>query len=103
MEAFEAAMAILSIIVVMSLLIKAVDGIKFFAPGTTDRLAGSAQTFCLDTCKLPGGQCPLEGRVAVADCPLWRFVEARMPTDLRASPFRPVGAHAPIASETAIS
>src|SRR3989338_4070684 len=98
MEAFAAALAILTIIVVMSLLIRYLDGASFFAPGTTDRLAGPAQTFCLDSCKLPGGQCPLEGHMTVAECPLWRFVESRIPTDLRVSPLRPVGARPPVAT-----
>ncbi|MBI4501734.1 MAG: hypothetical protein HY700_11295 [Gemmatimonadetes bacterium] len=98
MEAFQAALGIITIIVAMSLLIRYLDGAKFFAPGTTDHLAGSAQTFCLDTCKLPGGRCPLEGKMTVAECPLWRFVESKISTDLRVDAFRPVGAKAPVAT-----
>ncbi|MBI4419895.1 MAG: hypothetical protein HY560_03650 [Gemmatimonadetes bacterium] len=92
MAPFAAVLAILAICAVMALLLRYVDGLKMFAPRSTERLAGSAQVFCHDTCRLADGNCPLiEVRLETSPCPLWRFVQARLPTDLRASPFRSVG------------
>jgi hypothetical protein len=70
-------------------LIATVDGLAFLAPASTGRIRGSADSFCSESCRAEGN-CPLTGSLERArDCPLWRFVEADVPTALRGSPFRP--------------
>lgn len=69
------------------LLLKA-DGLALFAPKRTRRMTRAAQGYCTDLCRTPDGRCPL---VEVGDhrenCPLWRFVEADLPTIEYGSPF----------------
>jgi hypothetical protein len=81
--------AIVLIATAMAILVMRVEGLALFAPGRTTRIKGSAQAYCLDHCRNPDGSCPLGLRAK--DCPLWQFVEADLPTDLRTDPFRPIG------------
>ncbi len=81
--------AIVLIALVMALLVSRAEGLALFAPKSTKRVKGSAQAFCLDHCRTADGSCPLGLRPK--DCPLWQFVEADLPTGVRADPFRPIG------------
>lgn len=94
MAPLGAVLAIVGIFAVVAIALCYVDGLKMFAPKSTDRLAGPAQVFCQDQCRRDG-DCPLiEVRLEAAECPLWRFVGARLPTDLRVNPLRPLGPEA---------
>ena len=85
-------LAIVALAVVVLLIATRVEGLALFAPKTTSRMRGSAQRFCLDQCKLPDGRCPLSlGNLVPEDCPLWKFVAAALPTDLRLNRLEPVG------------
>lgn len=87
-----AVLAIVGIVAGMAVLFCYADGLKLFAPKSTDRMAGAAQHFCHEKCRWADGNCPLvEVRLETAECPLWRFVQARLSTDLRVDPFRPLG------------
>ena len=82
-------LAILAIFVILALFVSRIEGLAFFAPKSTTRLKGAAQTFCLDQCQTDDGQCPLH--VEPRSCPMWQFVNADLRTDLRIDPFRKVG------------
>ncbi len=81
--------AILVLALVMALLVSRAEGLAPFAPKSTKRVKGSAQSFCLDYCRTADGRCPLGLRPK--DCPLWQFVEADLSTTVRTDPFRPIG------------
>lgn len=69
------------------LLLKA-DGLALFAPRRTRRMAQAARSYCTDRCRTADGRCPL---AEVGDrpeaCPLWKFVDADLPTIEYGSPF----------------
>ncbi len=81
-----AVLAILGIFLTLAFLISRLEGLTFLAPKSTRRITGAAQAFCLDQCRTAEGDCP-HGMEAEA-CPMWRFVNADLPTDLRVDPFR---------------
>ncbi len=81
-------LSILAIFVILVFIASRIDGLTFLAPKSTKRLRGAAQSFCLDECQTSTGTCPLG--VEPAQCPMWRFVDADMPTDTRVNPFRPL-------------
>jgi hypothetical protein len=69
-------------------LLSRVDGLGFFVPKSTRGISASAQSFCTDKCRTAGGHCPLtHSSEAAADCPLWNYVHADMPTAVYGSPF----------------
>jgi hypothetical protein len=82
-------LSILAIFVILAFFVSRIEGLAFFAPKSTMRLKGAAQTFCLDQCQTDDGQCPLH--VVPKDCPMWQFVNADLRTDLRIDPFRQLG------------
>jgi len=85
-------LAIVALAVVLMLIAVRADGLALFAPKHTDRMRGVAQRFCLDQCKMPDGRCPLTvGNLEPEDCPLWKFVAAGLPTDMRLNRMEPVG------------
>lgn len=85
-------LAILGLAVTLILVASRMDGLALFAPKSTDRMRGTAQGFCLDHCRMPDGRCPLTlGNLEPEDCPLWKFVAAGLPTDLRLNRLEPVG------------
>ncbi len=85
-------LAILGLAVTLILVASRMDGLALFAPKSTDRIRGTAQRFCLDHCRRPDGRCPLTlGNLEPEDCPLWKFVAAGLPTDLRLNRLEPVG------------
>lgn len=85
-------LAIVALAVILMLIASRVEGLALFAPKRTDRMRGSAQRFCLDQCKMPDGRCPLTvGNLEPEDCPLWKFVAAGLPTDMRLNRLEPVG------------
>ncbi len=85
-------LAILGLAVTLILVASRMDGLALFAPKSTDRIRGTAQRFCLDHCRMPDGRCPLTlGNLEPEDCPLWKFVAAGLPTDLRLNRLEPVG------------
>ena len=85
-------LAIVALAVILLLIATRIEGLALFAPKSTHGVRGSAQRFCLDQCKLPDGRCPLSvGNLEPEDCPLWKFVAAGLPTDLRLNRLEPVG------------
>jgi hypothetical protein len=82
-------LSILAIFVILAFFVSRIEGLAFFAPKSTTRIKGAAQSFCLDQCQTDDGKCPLE--VEVKDCPMWQFVSADLRTDLRIDPFRQLG------------
>jgi hypothetical protein len=59
----------------------------------TGQLAGAAQKFCLENCRLPDERCPLlRSDMRREDCPLWRFVTANLPNNLPVDVDAPLGA-----------
>ena len=81
-----AVLAILGIFLTLAFLMSRLEGLTFLAPKSTKRIRGAAQAFCLDQCRTAKGDCPLG--VEAEACPMWRFVSADLPTDLRVDPFR---------------
>jgi hypothetical protein len=51
------------------------------APTHTRRLATTAEAFCILYCREEDEACPLD--TGPDSCPLWRFVEADLPTRVR--------------------
>ena len=63
------------------------------ARGNTAQLAGAAQRFCLEQCRLPDSSCPLiRAGMRREDCPLWRMVGAAAPTNVPVDHAAPLGA-----------
>ena len=59
----------------------------------TAQLAGAAQRFCLEHCRLPDSSCPLiRAGIRREDCPLWRMVDAAAPTNAPVDHEAPLGA-----------
>jgi len=84
-------LAVLAVFVIFAFLVLRLDGVAFFAPKSTKRIVGSAQHYCTDQCRTVEGLCPLTGSAEKAEnCPLWKFVDADMPTSLYGSPFEHV-------------
>jgi hypothetical protein len=52
-----------------------------FGPKHTAGLEGAAEAFCLLFCRRPDDTCPLG--CPAEECPLWRFVDADLPTTLQ--------------------
>lgn len=86
-------LALLALFVVFAVIVCRVEGLAPFAPKSTKGIASSADVYCTEHCRLVDGRCPLTGSVQRAlNCPLWKFVEADLPTSLYGSPFAPTGA-----------
>jgi len=59
----------------------------------TARLAGAAQQFCLEHCRLPDSSCPLmRAGMLREDCPMWRWVDAAARTNAPVDHEAPLGA-----------
>ncbi len=83
-------LAILGLVLVFGFILLHVEGLALFAPQRTRGIAPSAEAFCSNGCRLVDGRCPLTGSHEQAlNCPLWKFVEADLPTVLYGSPFTP--------------
>jgi hypothetical protein len=90
---FATLLGILALFGVLAFVIAKVDGLAFLAPKSTRGVIGSAATYCAEGCRRADGRCPLTGTTERAlNCPLWKFVEADVPTRVYGSPFAP--AHA---------
>ena len=88
-----AIMAVVVIAVILALVAILTEGLTLFAPRSTRHVTGAAQRFCLDDCRLPDGRCPLmDSGLRREDCPLWRFVDADLPTNHSVDQTEPVGA-----------
>ena len=84
-----AVLAILAIFLILASFVCWLEGLTVFAPKSTQRLSGAAQTFCLDQCRTDEGECPLG--IGPEPCPMWRFIRADLRTDFRTDPFREFG------------
>ena len=81
-------LAIAALFGALSFIIARVDGLTFLAPKRTGGLTNSAVDYCTHGCRLVDGRCPLTGSPERAlNCPLWKFIEADVPTSLYGSPF----------------
>lgn len=69
-------------------LLSRAEGLGFFVPKSTRGITPSAQSFCSDRCRTTDGDCPLtHSSEAAANCPLWNYVHADVPTAVYGSPF----------------
>jgi hypothetical protein len=88
MTPFTALLAILALFILGVTIVAWTEGLAFLAPKRTGALNGCAGDFCRGTCRTPDGRCPLSGTEAQAlNCPLWKFIEADVPTVAYGSPF----------------
>ena len=79
---------IFGIFVVLAAVFARLDGLAWLAPKRTARVSGVAQHFCDHNCKNADGSCPLvEVHLRQEDCPLWRFINADLPTMPQGDPF----------------
>ncbi len=84
-------LALFGLVVVFAFVLSRIEGLALFAPKSTKGITGAAAGFCSRGCRTPDGRCPLTGSAERAqDCPLWRFVDADVPTQLYGSPFEQV-------------
>ena len=64
------------------------EGLTFLGPKATMGLNGSAEHFCRTNCRTSWGDCPLtQSNIQAAECPLWKFINADVPTVRYGSPF----------------
>lgn len=90
---FWSLFAVVVVFAVIAFVIAKIDGLAFLAPKSTRGIAGSAGKYCREECRRADGRCPLTGtREGALNCPLWKFVEADVPTRSYGSPFGPVPA-----------
>jgi hypothetical protein len=81
-------LALLALFGIFAFILLKVEGLALFAPKSTGGIANSAATFCADQCRLTDGRCPMTGSHERAlNCPLWKFVDADVPTSVYGSPF----------------
>ena len=81
-------LALLALFGVVAFAVCRIEGLAPFAPKSTKRIAASAGAYCAGRCRTTDGHCPLTGSTEqAAQCPLWRFVDADLPTTLYGSPF----------------
>ena len=79
---------LLALFGVFAFILLKVEGLALFAPKSTGGVANSAAAYCADQCRLTDGRCPMTGsRERALNCPLWKFVEADLPTMLYGNPF----------------
>jgi hypothetical protein len=89
MTPFTAVLVILAVFMVLAMIIAKTDGLAFLAPKSTRAIRASAETFCTDGCRV-NGRCPMTGAAdRAADCPLFKYVGADLPTVIYGSPFEP--------------
>jgi hypothetical protein len=87
MEPLAAVLAILAIFLILAMMFARFDGLAFLAPNTTRGIRLSATRFCTDQCRL-NGICPMTGsETQAADCALFKYVRADVPTTVYGSPF----------------
>ena len=85
---FGTLLAITALFGVLAFVIAKVDGLTFLAPKSTEGIRASAATFCAEGCRLSDGRCPLSGTAERAlGCPLFKFIDADVPTSLYGNPF----------------
>jgi len=90
---FWTLLAIVALFGGLAFVIAKVDGLAFLAPKSSRGVTASAGAYCAEGCKHADGRCPLTGTPERAlNCPLWKFVEADVPTSSYGSPFGPVPA-----------
>ena len=88
MTPLGAVLAIAALFLVGVAYIALSEGLTFLAPKTTMGLNASAMHFCKNGCRTRDGFCPLtESGVEGAHCPLWKFINADVPTVRYGSPF----------------
>lgn len=64
------------------------EGLSFLGPKATMGLNRSAMDFCKTECRTSTGDCPLtQSGIEAAHCPLWKFINADVPTVRYGSPF----------------
>jgi hypothetical protein len=87
MEPLAAVLAILAIFLILATMFARFDGLAFLAPNSTRGIRMSATRFCTDQCR-SSGVCPMTGTGEKAvDCPLFKYVQADVPTAVYGSPF----------------
>jgi hypothetical protein len=90
MEPMAALLIIIGVFAGLAFIIARVDGLAFLAPKSTRGMRLSAQQFCTDRCR-SNGQCPLtNSSERAANCPLFKYIDADVPTAMYGSPFETV-------------
>jgi hypothetical protein len=88
MTPLAALLAIIAVFVIGMAFIALSEGLAFLAPKSTTGLNRSAAHFCHDCCRTSDGRCPLSNSEDQAlNCPLWKFIDADLPTVTYGSPF----------------
>lgn len=81
-------LGLIALFAAFAFLLMKVEGLALFAPRSTWGITNSAAAYCTGTCRLSDGRCPMTGTADRAlNCPLWKFVEADVPTSLYGDPF----------------
>ena len=92
MAPLVAVIGIVALFIALAFVIARVDNLAFLAPRSSRSVAASAQHFCTDRCRVDG-RCPVtQEPERWADCPLFKYVGADMPTVRYGSPFEEVRA-----------
>jgi hypothetical protein len=88
-------LALLALFGVFAFIVLKVEGLALFAPASTGGITSAAAAYCADLCRLTDSRCPMTGSHERAlNCPLWKFVEADVPTMVHGSPFdRPLASN----------
>ncbi len=88
MTPLAAVLAISALFIIGVAFIARTEGLAFLAPKSTAGLNRAAAHFCHDDCRTPDGRCPLSIDAGeTLNCPLWKFIDADMPTAAYGSPF----------------
>jgi hypothetical protein len=78
---FGTLLAIVALSSVLAFIIARVERRAFRAPKRTGGLTNSAAHYCMHGCRVVDSRCPLTGSAEGAlNCPLWKFIEANLPT-----------------------
>ncbi len=81
-------LALLALFGIFAFIVLKVEGLALFAPKSTGGITNSAAAYCAEGCRLTDGRCPLTNTPERAlNCPLWKFIEADLPTSLYGNPF----------------
>lgn len=87
MEPLAAVLAILAVFLILATIFARADGLAFLAPDSTRGIRASATRYCTDQCR-QNGICPMTGTTEkAADCPLFGYIRADVPTAVYGSPF----------------
>ncbi|HYK82162.1 MAG TPA: hypothetical protein VEU55_03385 [Gemmatimonadales bacterium] len=84
-------LALIALFGVFAFVALKLEGLALFAPATTGGITNAAAAYCAAECRLTDDRCPMSGSHERAlNCPLWKFIEADLPTTRYGNPFEKV-------------